>query len=54
MTHDTKKTKKLRLKKLFRPTTPPVKEEVTEVPTERFIVVKELPVQQVREVKKDD
>ena len=31
MTREAKKTKKLRLKKLFRPTPPPVKEEVTEV-----------------------
>jgi len=31
MTHDTKKTKKLRLKKLFRSSPPPVKEEDTKV-----------------------
>ena len=31
MTSEAKKTKKLRLKKLFRPAPPPVKEEVTEV-----------------------
>ncbi len=31
MIREAKKTKKLSLKKLFRPTTPPVKEEVTEV-----------------------
>ena len=29
MTHDTKKTKKFRLRQLFRPATPPVKEEKT-------------------------
>lgn len=31
MTHDTKKTKKLRLRKLFRSVPPPVKEEDTKV-----------------------
>jgi len=31
MIREAKKTKKLRLKKIFRPATPPVKEEVTEV-----------------------
>ena len=31
MTREAKKTKKLRLKKIFRPAPPPVKEEVTEV-----------------------
>jgi len=31
MTREAKKTKKFRLKKLFRPAPPPVKEEVTEV-----------------------
>jgi len=31
MTREAKKTKKLRLKKLFRPAPPPVKEEVKEV-----------------------
>ncbi len=31
MTHDTKKTKKLRLRKLFRSVSPPVKEEDTKV-----------------------
>ncbi len=31
MTHDPKKTKKLRLKKLFRPTPPPVKKDGSEV-----------------------
>jgi len=31
MTHEAKKTKKSRLRKLFRPTPPPVKEEGSEV-----------------------
>jgi hypothetical protein len=31
MTREAKKTKKLRLKKLFRPAPPPVKEEATEI-----------------------